>query len=85
MDPGSGFTAKVREASGVADWYHHAHRDTAATWLGKAGYDDFDQKLVLKHSNRDRCDHPLRARLCFRPLQGSYAGMGRPCRQCGCA
>lgn len=49
MDPDN-LAAKVREATKIEDWYHHAHRDTAATWLGKSGYDDFDQKLLLKHA-----------------------------------
>ena len=42
--------AKVRKASGVADWTAHTHRHTVATWLQKTGHDEYDRGLVLNHS-----------------------------------
>ncbi len=50
MDCGTPFTRKVREASGVADWTHHAHRHTLATWLQNQGHDEYDRALVLQHA-----------------------------------
>ena len=47
---GTQFQRKVRAASGVADWFPHAHRDTITTWLQGKGYDLYDRGLVLNHS-----------------------------------
>lgn len=50
MDCGTPLTRKVREASGVEDWTHHAHRHTLATWLQNQGHDEYDRALVLQHA-----------------------------------
>jgi integrase len=50
MDCGTPLSKKVREASGVGDWYQHAHRDTIATWLQNQGHDKYDRALVLQHA-----------------------------------
>ena len=47
---GSPLQNKVRKASGVTDWYSHAHRHTIASWLQDEGHDEFDRALVLNHS-----------------------------------
>ena len=47
---GTALAKKVREASGVADWTHHAHRHTVATWLQDQGHDEYDRALVLQHA-----------------------------------
>lgn len=50
MDAGTPMKAKVRAASGVADWSPHAHRHTIATWLENAGHSEYERGLVLNHS-----------------------------------
>ena len=50
FDPGSPFTGKVREASGITDWYPHAHRDTLATWAQNEGASEFERALILNHA-----------------------------------
>ncbi len=47
---GSPLQNKVRKASGVKDWYSHAHRHTIASWLQDEGHDEFDRALVLNHA-----------------------------------
>lgn len=51
MDPGSPLTRRIREASGIDDFYFHACRDTVATWLQNRGANDYELKLVLNHAD----------------------------------
>lgn len=50
MDAAGHLRAKVRAASGVADWRAHDHRHTCTTWLQNEGHDEYDRGLVLNHS-----------------------------------
>jgi integrase len=50
FDPGSPFTGKVRDASGISDWYPHAHRHTIATWMENEGASEFERALILNHA-----------------------------------
>ena len=51
MRPGERYAAKVQQASGVEDWFAHAHRHTIATYLETEGHDEFDRGLVLNHAS----------------------------------
>ena len=50
FDPGTPLMRKVRKASGISDWYPHAHRDTVATWMQNEGASEYERGLVLNHA-----------------------------------
>ena len=50
FDPGTGFTRKVRAASGIADWYPHGLRDSVATWMQNEGASEYERGLILNHA-----------------------------------
>ena len=49
MDAGGPFMVKVRKASGIEDWYPHAHRHTITTWIQNEGASEFERGLILNH------------------------------------
>jgi integrase len=50
IDTGTFLSTRVRKASGVADWFPHAHRHTLATWAENAGASEYERALLLNHA-----------------------------------
>ncbi len=50
IDPGTSLFRKVRKASGIEDWYPHAHRNTIATWMENEGASEYERGLILNHA-----------------------------------
>ncbi|MDX1485033.1 MAG: integrase family protein [Alphaproteobacteria bacterium] len=50
FDPGTPFMRKIRVASGIEDWYPHAHRDTVSTWMQNQGATEYERGLILNHA-----------------------------------